>query len=100
MRNLQRGDLQRRWQRLLQLLGLGNIVHNQGVLVSLTSDLELGLLEGLAVGLSLLVHLDDSRLDVSSSSQFDELLDVLDLFLKLLVPVAVRELTKSEFAKL
>lgn len=100
MRNLQRGDLQRRWQRLLQLLGLGNIVHNQGVLVSLTSDLALGLLEGLAVGLSLLVHLDDSRLDVSSSSQFDELLDVLDLFLKLLVRVAVSEWTKSEFAKL
>lgn len=66
---------------MLQLLSLGGVVDNQGVLVSGTSDLELGLLERLAVGVDLLVDLDDGRLDVSSSGQFNEFLDVLDLFL-------------------
>lgn len=81
MSNLQGLDFQRRWQGLLQLLSLGGVVDNQGVLVSGTSDLELGLLERLAVGVDLLVDLDDGRLDVSSSGQFNEFLDVLDLFL-------------------
>lgn len=85
MCNLQGLDVQRRRQGLLQLLGLGGVVDNQGVLVSGTSDLELGLLEWLAVGVDLLVDLDNSRLDVSSSSQFDEFLDVLDFFLEVLV---------------
>lgn len=76
-------NLEGRWQGLLQLLGLGRVVDNQGVLVSGTSDLELGLLELLTVGVDLGVGLDDSRLDVSSSGQFDELLDVLDLLLEL-----------------
>lgn len=71
-------DLQRRGQRLLQLLGLGGVVQHQGVLVSGTSHLELGLLDGLASGVQDLVDLDDGRLDVGSSSQLDELLDVLD----------------------
>lgn len=65
----------------MQLLGLSLVVDNQGVLVSGTSDLELGLLEDLTVGVDLLVDLDGGRLDVSSSSQFNELLDVFDLFL-------------------
>lgn len=79
--SLQSLDVQRRWQGLLQLLGLGSVVDNQSVLVSLTSDLELGLLEDLTVGVDLLVDLDNSGCDVSSSSQFDELLDFLNLFL-------------------
>lgn len=66
----------------MQLLGLTGVVDNQGVLVSGTSDLELSLLEDLAVGVDLLVDLNDGGLDVGSSSQFDELLDVFDLFLK------------------
>lgn len=66
---------------MLQLLGLGGVVDNQGVLVSGTSDLELGLLEGLTLWVDLLVDLDGSRSDVGSSSQFNEFLDVLDLFL-------------------
>lgn len=69
----------------MQLLGLTLVVDNQSVLVSGTSDLELGLLEDLTVSVKLLVDLDNSRLDVSSSSQFDELLDVFDLFLFKLV---------------
>lgn len=60
-------DLQGGGQRLLQLLGLGSVVDNQGVLVLGPSDLELGLLELLAVGVDLLVDLDDGRLDVRSS---------------------------------
>lgn len=80
--NLQVLDFQGWWQGLLQLLGLSSVVDNQGVLVSGTSDLELGLLEWLTVSVKLLVNLDDSRLDVSSSSQFDEFLNVLDLSLK------------------
>lgn len=52
---------------MLQLLGLGSVVDNQGVLVLGPSDLELGLLELLAVGVDLLVDLDDGRLDVRSS---------------------------------
>lgn len=71
-------DLQGRRQGLLQLLSLGSVVDNQGVLVSGTSDLELGLSESLAVSIELLVDLDGGRLDVSSSGQFDEFLDVLD----------------------
>lgn len=67
---------------MLQLLGLGGVVDNQGVLVSRTSDLELGLLERLAVGVNLLVDLNNSRLDVSSSGQFDKFLDVLNLSLQ------------------
>ena len=63
---------------MLQLLSLGSVVDNQGVLVSGTSNLELGLSEFLAVSIELLVNLDGSRLDVSSSGQFDEFLDVLD----------------------
>jgi len=85
MCNLQGLDFQRRRQGLLQLLGLGDVVDNQGVLVSGTSDLELGLLEWLTVSVDLLVDLDNGRLDVSSSSQFDEFLDVLDFFLWVLV---------------
>ena len=65
----------------MQLLGLRSVVNNQGVLVSGTSDLELGLLELLTVGVDLLVDLDNSRLDVSSSSQFDEFLDIFDFLL-------------------
>lgn len=76
--SLQVLDLQSRGQGLLQLLGLGSIVDDQGVLVTSTSDLELGLLEFLAVGVDLLVHLDDSGLDIASSGQLDKLLDVLD----------------------
>lgn len=83
--HLQSLDLQGRRQRLLQLLGLGDVIDDQSVLVSLTSDLELGLLERLAVRLGLLVGLDDGGLDVSSSSQLNELLDVLNLFLEMLV---------------
>lgn len=84
-RNLQSLDLQSWWQRLLQLLGLGDVVDDQGVLVSGTSDLELGLLEWLTLLVKLLVDLHNARLDVGSSSQFNELLDVLDLFLQKLV---------------
>lgn len=62
--SLQSLDVQRRRQRLLQLLGLGSVVDNQGVLVTSASDLELGLLEGLAVGVDLLVDLDNAGLDV------------------------------------
>lgn len=60
-------DLQGGGQGLLQLLGLGGVVDNQGVLVLGPSDLELGLLELLAVGVDLLVDLNDGRLDVRSS---------------------------------
>lgn len=81
MSNLQGLDFQRRRQGLLQLLGLGDVVDNQGVLVSGTSDLELGLLERLAAGVDLLVDLDNSRLDVSSSGQLNEFLDVLNFSL-------------------
>lgn len=63
---------------MLQLLSLGSIVDNQSVVVAGTSDLELGLLEDLAAGVDLLVGLDDTRLNVRSSGQLDELLDVLD----------------------
>lgn len=79
--HLQVLDVQGWWQGLLQLLGLRSVVNNQGVLVSGTSDLELGLLELLTVGVDLLVDLDNSRLDVSSSSQFDEFLDIFDFLL-------------------
>ena len=85
LKNLNSGDLQRRRQGLLQLLGLGGVVDNQGVLVSGTSDLELGLLEHLALRVDLLVDLDGGRLDVGSSGQLNEFLDVLDLFLDILV---------------
>ena len=63
---------------MLQLLRLGGVVQHQGVEVLQASHLELGLLDGLALGVDLLVGLDDGRLDVGSSRQLDEFLDVLD----------------------
>lgn len=68
-------------QRLLQLLGLLLVVDNQSVLVLGASDLKLGLLGDLAAAADHLVCLDDRRLDVFSSGQLNELLDVFDLFL-------------------
>lgn len=70
---------------MLDLLGLGSIVDNQSVLVLGTSNLELGLLDDLTVGVQLLVDLDNSGLDVRSSSQFNEFLNVLDFSLLLML---------------
>ncbi|KAH3672926.1 hypothetical protein WICPIJ_009992, partial [Wickerhamomyces pijperi] len=58
-----------------------SVVHNQGVKVLGSSDLELGLLEFLAVEVQFRVGLDGGHLDVGSSGQFDELLDVCDFSL-------------------
>lgn len=55
------------------------VVNNQGVKVLGTSDLELGLDTLRTVGLDNGVGLDDSRLNVSSSGQFNECLNVGDL---------------------
>lgn len=57
-------DLQGWRQGLLQFLGLSSIVDDQSVLVSGTSDLELGLLDLLTVGVQLVVDLDDNVVDV------------------------------------
>lgn len=48
----------------MQFLGLSSIVDDQSVLVSGTSDLELGLLDLLTVGVQLVVDLDDNVVDV------------------------------------
>jgi hypothetical protein len=55
-----------------QLLGFLLVLDNQGVQVSSSSDLEFGLGR---------VLLDGGRLDVSSSSELEEKLDVLNFFL-------------------
>lgn len=61
-----------------QLLGLTGVVDNQSVQVLRTSDLEFGLSKGLTSLVQLLVDLNGSRLNVSSSGQFQEFLDVGD----------------------
>lgn len=79
MARLQLVNLQSWRQRLNQLLGLTGVVDNQGVQVSGTSDLELGLSESLTGLVQLLVDLDGGGLNVGSSGQFQEFLDVSDL---------------------
>lgn len=74
--NLSAGNLQSWWKRLGQLLSLGCIVNNQGVQVLGTSDLELRLLEGSALSVQLVVDLNGSLLDVSSSGKLNKLLDI------------------------
>lgn len=73
---LQLVNLQSWWQRLDQLLGLTSVVDGQSVQVSGTTDLELGLSELLTVLVQLLVNLNSSKLDIVSSGQFQELLDI------------------------
>lgn len=90
--SLQGLDVQRRRQGLLQLLGLGSVVDNQGVLVTSASDLELGLLEGLAGGGDLLVDLDNAGLDVRTTGQLDKFFNVLDLSLRLVWGLNVGDL--------
>lgn len=57
-------DLQGWGQGLLQFLGLSSIVDDQSVLVSGTSDLELGLLDLLTVSVQFVVDLNDNVVDV------------------------------------
>lgn len=83
--NLELGNLQSGWESLLQLLGLVLIGNDQSVQVSGTSDFELGLLGNLAGSVDLLVNLDGGGLNVGSSGQLQELLDVFDFSLRVCV---------------
>ena len=76
--SLQLLHLKGRRQGLNQLLSLTSIVNDEGVQVPRTPDLKLGLSEGLTGSVQLLVDLDGSGLDVCSSGQFQELLDIGD----------------------
>lgn len=73
---LQSVNLQSWWKRLSEFLGLVSVVHNQSVLVSGASNLELGLSELLTGSVDFRVGLNGSGLDVAPSSKLNELLNV------------------------
>lgn len=80
-RGLDSGNFEGWWKGLNKLLSLLLVVDDQSVEVLGTSDLELGLDTLLTVWLDNGVSLDGGRLDVSSSGDLNESLNVRDLLL-------------------